>query len=772
MKNMKTKANQKQVTSQNDYFNSVTLFFIGAYMIIDFFPQFHCFEIIEPQFLYLAFLNIVVVLFFYYNPNSIPSSLATLLKDSLIVKGYFVFLFFCGLSVLAARNFSLWVISFMHLVIVFGVFLNLSILLYNKQQLLNKVILLVCISSFLQSFIQLYDFIKLANANSIVAALDNLKGNTGNINVFAASLGIKIPFILLGIIKFTKQSKWFAALSLFLAITSLLLTSSRASFIGLCLVITVFVFGYLRINGLKTVVFKDITVVVLLAVSSFLVVNITFKSAKGTGRYESVTSRVGQITNRADGSASARLMYWSNGLKMIKDKPLLGIGLGNWKMESLPYEKYQIDDSHISGHAHDDFIEIMSETGVVNGLLYFSFFVFLFVQNVKRLLKSNVHTMQTIALLSLMLLMAYGVDAVFNFPLYRPTMQLYFCFCIAFTVINCAFEINIEKGLVYKNLKIIAIVVFAFAAFFAFTSFKASQLENKIIVDKTVTGQDIINELPRFPNLGVYTEAFVEFAAVKFYEEKNYPQALRYFSHSQKISPYLGIAEYYKHFIALEKGKVDSSYLYIKKAFEKRPRNQGYFLSVLHIAVIKKDTVEMMKAFSTFSTYRKQAVNWIDASNALFKAKYNTTKLIHFIDDGLMVFPEDASLLRQKIFFQNNKNVFVVNKYILQAQEYHKNKQYALALPIYTKLTVLEPENPIRIQDIGVCYYNLKQYNNAITAFKKSILLKGSADGKSEYLIGVCYLNLQDKSNGCKYLNLAKTKNYPNTDSLLQVYCK
>ena len=61
---------------------------------------------------------------------------------------------------------------------------------------------------------------------------------------------------------------------------------------------------------------------------------------------------------------------------MIGKNPITGIGLGNWKIESIPYEKTTTNDHIISNHPHNDFLEISTETGVLNGFIYLTLFIF------------------------------------------------------------------------------------------------------------------------------------------------------------------------------------------------------------------------------------------------------------------------------------------------------------------------------------------------------------------------------------------------------------
>ena len=202
------KFNAQDHKLENNYFELITLFFTIGFLIIDFLPQFRSIEIIGPQYFYLSILNILIGIFIYNNPSIIPQNLISIYKKSYLIKAYLLFLLFCGISLFAARNLSLGIVSITRLIIAFFTLINFSILLYNRLNLIYKIIFFIGISVLIQSFLELYNFVQISKTSSILNALSTLKGNTGNINIFSASLSIKIPFLLIGIFHFTEWKKW------------------------------------------------------------------------------------------------------------------------------------------------------------------------------------------------------------------------------------------------------------------------------------------------------------------------------------------------------------------------------------------------------------------------------------------------------------------------------------------------------------------------------------------------------------------------------------
>jgi O-antigen ligase len=710
----KNKANityKKELNSEKSsigYYEILTLFFISCFLVIDFLPSFKSIEIIAPQYLYLSVLNIIIGFFILKNPLLISHKLILIYKGNLGLKAYVIFIFFCGISIFTARNVSLGIVNFSRLTIIFITLINLTVLLHDRLHLIYKMAFIISLSIFFQSYSEIYNFVQTSKAQSIIQALYNLKGNTGNINILASSFCIKIPFLLIGVVHFQKWIKWFLIVSLLLAMTLIFLSGSRATYLSLFLEIIIFTFFYLKINQFKKSSLLNISFVIIPILLAFFIANQVFKIGKGTDRYESVTSRIKQTTNLEDSSVNLRLQFWKNALKMIEDKPITGIGLGNWKTESIPYEKTLANDRTISNNVHNDFLEIATETGILNGLIYFSVFIFLGFINLKRIFISKKQEINNVALISLLSLTSYSIDSIFNFPLYRPTMQLSFCFLFAMTLLNRPADDEIKQSYLSGKFAALIILFSLTTTYFSFKTFKAYQLENTIrsnfITQKfTLEANEIVYSLPKYPNVFTTGEPFATYAGKYYISDKKYEQAIKYLNLGNKINPYLGRTEFYKSIIAKETGKNDSAYFYAKKALEIRPRVKDYYIQAVNYAIVLNDTLGILQAHKIYTQYNNFPDVWINTSNALIQTKYQNKNQIAFIDNGLKKFPKDTLLLERKILLENklkfSKSTFFIN----QANVYYKELKYEKALKSLQNALKIDPTNQSIIESIKIC---------------------------------------------------------------------
>lgn len=789
MRNKITKAEDltAQNNSNNHYFEIITILFIVSILLIDFFPQFGSLEIIAPQYLYLSFVNIIASLFIFKNPELLSSGLKVIFRKSWVFKSYLLFVFLCTVSTVMAHNFSLAVISFVQITIVFFTFCNVCLLLHNRLNLIYTICLLIGISVFIQSYLAITNLVDVAKSSNLSAAFGLLQGNTGNINIFAASLTGKLPFLLLGIYHFTNWKKWFLSATLLISTLIIFLIASRASYIALFLNIFGFLILLLVVKIDKKKYFTQLPYLVLPVVLAFLIATLSFNKSQDKGRFSSVADRVAQINplQSKDASINIRLKYWDNAFQIATKNPIFGVGLGNWKIESQPYEKEISNNLTLSDHPHNDFVEIAAETGFINLLVYLCIFIFALFKNVKTYFGATDPKLRFIALIALLLMVSYGVDAFFNFPLYRTTMQINFCLFLALTFCNTA-ALPITTNSSNKLILIIpTISVILF--YFSYQTFKAYRFENDTIIDlqlaqPTYRYDKIINEIPTFPNTATNSQPYIEVAALYAFREAKFEQALKYFNQSQKINPYTGRTEWYKYQIFKRQGISDSARFYAHKAFEIRPRNKDYYLSSLVVDALAKDTTAILSTHNRYIKYIQEPSIWINTSSALAQSLYPNDKILNFIDSGLAVFPQDSTLLNRKKSFLRDAQLAqaktslqtqaIKTNNVVIATEFATNLQFDKALVYYKKAALEDPNNIIITQNIGICYFQTKQFKSAIIYLEKALNSPLIADGKTEFILGAAYLNTNNKEKGCKYLILAENKNYPGAAKLVAQYCK
>ncbi len=142
---------------------------------------------------------------------------------------------------------------------------------------------------------------------------------------------------------------------------------------------------------------------------------------------------VGTLVQLRDGSIHERLQLWSRTIRMIREHPFTGVGLGNWRVVIPTYgaEGLRSDTGTIHfQRPHNDFLWAASETGLLGGALYLALFVSVLGHVVSSMVGAT--SMHDRLVLTLMLLgvSCYALDSLFSFPKERTAHSVYLALLI------------------------------------------------------------------------------------------------------------------------------------------------------------------------------------------------------------------------------------------------------------------------------------------------------------------------------------------------------
>jgi O-antigen ligase len=198
---------------------------------------------------------------------------------------------------------------------------------------------------------------------------------------------------------------------------------SRAAIIALSLVFISIILLSVFANK-KKYFFANGLVIFSLVISIFSYNLINEKNA-----YNIIGERFSNVTNPiADGSVKERLNFYTTSAKSIIDNPILGIGLGNWKIKSIDLSKDIIESYRVPYFAHNDFLQFLAEIGIVGGICFMFYIFYPFFISFLRSLKSRSFNLDFLIFL---IFMIYIVDSMLNFPVDRPMNYIYLCFTIS-----------------------------------------------------------------------------------------------------------------------------------------------------------------------------------------------------------------------------------------------------------------------------------------------------------------------------------------------------
>ena len=262
-------------------------------------------------------------------------------------------------------------------------------------------------------------------------------------------------------------------------------------------------------------------------------------------------------------SNNTRPLIWRSALKMWVDHPLLGVGLGNFKLHYPRYrlqQERQIASMNIQvDHTHNEFLQTLSDTGFV-GFIVLAYFLFILFKLCRSALAQRGHPDFPLLLGLVGVILGVLVHSTVSFPLQNPASFFGFILAIAFLVKLTGQQTTIEVNLTVAVRFIYQATLlsfFLFTAFFfskrltndyCFTQSQAYQQQNRIeesipLLERAVTAFPYnfrpwwilgfaLNKLDRFPE------------AVKAYRKGNALSPNYYLTHYQLGNTYQALSRF------------------------------------------------------------------------------------------------------------------------------------------------------------------------------------------------------------------------------------
>ena len=408
---------------------SVNYLILSLYFFVYITPQyatnlFIAFDRVFPQMLVISILNIFSFLYVFKN-NNFQVFLSKFEHKKHFIS-YLLVVIISTVSLGVAANFMEGLSSLVKLFNLFIAFCLIIALTSNKKLNILKYFLIVTfISVFIESVLINFLVIDsvIINGNFLVRQ-NEFSGFAANINIGSFSVLIKsiVPIYLI----FNTKNYLIRVLSmifLYSCFLSIFLLMSRAAVLSLILVLlSIFLLTVIS-NKLKYYI-KSSWIIFILIISVFSYNLVNEKNA-----YNILTERFANVTNPgADESVNERLNFYTTAVQSIGENPLLGIGVGNWKIKSIDLSKDIIASYRVPYFVHNDFLQFTAEIGIIGGLCFLFFIFYPFIISFIRALK---HRLFNLDFMIFLIFLIYIVDSMLNFPIERPMNYIYLCFTIA-----------------------------------------------------------------------------------------------------------------------------------------------------------------------------------------------------------------------------------------------------------------------------------------------------------------------------------------------------
>jgi len=281
-------------------------------------------------------------------------------------------------------------------------------------------------------------------------------GLFGNVNYFAEYLIIPLPIaISLFFVSRNKFKKTLLLMGILAMGITLMLTFTRGSYLdfGASLIFMFFLFLISRgKNFIKDN--KKIFIIILVAV---IIITFLFVIPTPLNKPDTFISKIksrisiAQITQSY--SFKRRIATWKFTVLMIKDRPLLGSGIGTYKYNTLKYQAKFFDQGQnrslyphgFATKAHNEYLQLWAEMGIVGLGIFIWLIISYFSCGLKILRKIKDEYRQGIIIGLMGAVVAVLVDSIFGFPLHLPATVVLFWLALALTMVMIKSEADVEK---------------------------------------------------------------------------------------------------------------------------------------------------------------------------------------------------------------------------------------------------------------------------------------------------------------------------------------
>ncbi len=754
---------------------------LTVYILIPTFaPNLMSIDTNTTKFLAMSIVNLAVfILLITHKRINIQSGFFTRFFITRIGMAYTAFMVVSLLSFTQAINVLESLIAFAKSFTIFAAALNLGLILIFNIRLIKWVVF-VMTSLLIVDAVMVFDNIA-KFIDGLVAGISDIKTVYSNKNILASAIYVKLPFAIWLLVFERKWAKYFGWVALTMGLTATFFMSTRAFYLGLILLSLVFV-AYslmLYIRSRQQSALKNMgayLIALAIAYGSFsFVQQFLYPKTQGDGYTAGVGERLSSVVDTQ--ANILRLDSWRWSIELIKENPLLGVGVGNWKIDILKHENQKNPGFIYLYKAHNDFLETTSETGIPGGLLYISIYLLILTSFFRHYLRKGDDPGDLLRFLFLGFsgVAFFSVDAFFNFPHDRPEIMLLYAMFVA-TSIAAAYHGNLAVnygtepemkpafirtqwfGLAAKGL---AIIIMTGSIYVLYINFLSSKVQ-RIVFQEIKAGalqeksERIIREFPALPDLSVWGESVATLKTRYLINENKNVEAIEMLR-NDRATPWDARREFFMAMAFNNMAEYDSALHYATLTQQLKP---NYFSNIHLTSSLyerKGDLDNAVAVVENFlENFKTESKAYIVASQ-IYINQNNLDKALELLTEGLEYLPTDSLVINQhqfvtqRIFVESHLPVYNEGAAHYQAQRYRQ------AIEVLSRFLEQVPDNQNGIQLRSYSYYFTNQYQLCIDDIDMFMALN-SDNGAMINLRGVCYRMLEKHELACADFKLAMEK--------------
>ena len=755
--------------------------FLSLYLLVCLVPIAGSADIAMTQILYLQIVNLLSISYSIYKQGfyEFLNQTAQFLRVKQIIF-FSLFILWASISISQSVNISesLRVISdlFTYLIALILILHNLSKVASKKTFIINFLLMVLFLE--VVAILVIFGLDLVSGSFDLNARNSAYKGLTGNINIAAFSIALKLPLIFYKIILSKKWNHFYYSLFFLSCFIIVYLHKTRAAILTIIFVALSFVFLNI-FSWIKARKFYKKHLILLIVFGGVFLINkplnVIFSSNSST------ITRLASIGSNQDESFNERFRYYNQAIQTFFENPILGVGIGNWELKSIETDSENIRGYIVPYHAHNDMLELLAETGFPGAVLYFSILLSVLFYLLRRFFRDPQKNF-----FSFIIAVALGVyfsDSMFNFPFARPIQQMNFMILTGL-VISVFFVDKLEfksmKGFSIFKLQMIMLLLLcppilysAIRVYNAYTQhyFLLGQFNANTYTQKIET---IINYEDVYPNLLPTTIPTNTIKGMFFLRKKeDYSTAKKYFKKGMVENPYLKLSETMLGYCYLMEDKLDSAVYHTKNAFDKMPNNPVHFAHYIISLAAQKDTIRINEARKKVTRIDDEIIDELYLNTmANILDKDNSKIVLNKLNRDLLKTENDKLKGSVYVLEFGKEMVLKAARLQLEGEKLFKEKKFKLAAEKFEAALNLNPLEIPYHENAANSFMQAGEDDKALEIIDNLLENYQDENMKMLYAKSLILLGQGNFAEACNSLTIIEQSDFKISKAISKKYCR
>jgi len=498
---------------------------IAVFLISGLFSNLTLDPVLLPRFLAWSIFVFMLVLMITIQATRSPIAFDFGIIHRAIFPTFICYLAISGLSLINAINLAEGLFEWLKLFLFTAFFYSAVLIILKNRNGITVLVRGIILTATILSALGICQYYRLAftsiPGNYIIYA------TLAHKNLYASALFLMLPFAIYSVYRFSRFwqfAGWIAIISMSFCIVLARARTVWAAIIVATVAVVMMViikhkesmflgwkrwFGFNRSKSAGGLLFFLILVITLIHFNEKII-----NTPPSTGGNKVSAA---QLTPFAEpvgslNTLNERFFLWEKSLAMAKGNPLLGVGLGQWRLTFPAYGKIQQFRESDEGPAeiffqrpHNDYLWILTETGIIGLLSYLAILGIAIFYALKIFLKSDDADNRMLAILMLFGLIGYMVIAFFSFPKERIVHNIFLILNLACIVSTYHRSFPQKNKVSYTKILILnhlAMLLLIFCAIVGYTRLGSEvHLKGALAARQTGDWQTLRSEIDKAESL-------------------------------------------------------------------------------------------------------------------------------------------------------------------------------------------------------------------------------------------------------------------------------